>query len=66
MDNLNKRWEEFLSDIQPQVPAISYDMWLKKLEPINIIDGVFYIKANNQNDILNSLDKAEKPCIINV
>ena len=47
MDNLNKRWEEFLSDIQPQVPAISYDMWLKKLEPINIIDRVFYIRANN-------------------
>ena len=47
MENLNARWEEILNELANQVSAISYDMWLKKLEPINIIDGVFYIKAPN-------------------
>ena len=47
MENINARWEEILNELEHQVSAISYDMWLKKLEPINVIEGVFYIKAPN-------------------
>ena len=47
MDNIKAKWEEILSELTNQVSAISYDMWLKKLEPIDVIEGVFYIKAPN-------------------
>lgn len=47
MENLNLHWQEILNELANQVSAISYDMWLKKLEPINIIEGVLYIKAPN-------------------
>lgn len=47
MDNITVKWEEVLLELANQVSAISYDMWLKKLEPIDVIEGVFYIKAPN-------------------
>ncbi|MGN1227176.1 MAG: chromosomal replication initiator protein DnaA [Christensenellales bacterium] len=47
MDNITAKWEEVLIELANQVSAISYDMWLKKLEPIDVIEGVFYIKAPN-------------------
>lgn len=47
MYNIKVKWEEILSELTNQVSAISYDMWLRKLEPIDVIEGVFYIKAPN-------------------
>lgn len=48
MDNILAKWDEVLKELMNQeVSAISYDMWLKKLEPIDVIEGVFYIKAPN-------------------
>lgn len=47
MDNIKTLWDDVLTELTNQVSAISYDMWLKKLEPIDVIEGVLYIKAPN-------------------
>ena len=45
--NIQEKWQEVLSDLINQVTAISYDMFIKKLIPIEIKDGKLYLKAGN-------------------
>ena len=45
--NIEEKWKEVLDDLVNQVTAISYDMFIKKLIPIEIKDGKLYLKASN-------------------
>jgi len=54
--NINSIWSETLISLKNQVSAISYDLWIKSLEPIDIIDGTLYLAstgANAKNRIIN-------------
>ena len=37
--DLKKQWEEVLDIIESEVTAVSFDLWLKTLEPLDIIDN---------------------------
>ena len=45
--DIQEKWQEVLDDLINQVTAISYDMFIKKLIPIEIKDGKLYLKAGN-------------------
>ena len=45
--DIQEKWQEVLADLVNQVTAISYDMFIKKLIPIEIKDGKLYLKAGN-------------------
>lgn len=37
--DLKKQWEEVLDIIESEVTAVSFDLWLKTIEPLDIIDN---------------------------
>jgi len=53
MDILEKKWENVLGDLINQITAISYDMWVKKLIPLDIINNKLYLQAPNASTKIN-------------
>ncbi len=47
--NINSIWSEALGSLKNQVSSISYDLWIKNLEPIELIDGVLYLSITSAN-----------------
>jgi len=41
-------WGVALEKLQKAVSTISYDLWIKSLEPIDIKDGVFYLSTTSE------------------
>lgn len=59
-------WADALEKLQKKVSTISYDLWVKSLEPVDFKDGVFYLSTTSEtakqrimailkNDIISSL-----------
>lgn len=42
-----EKWKQVLHELVNQTSVISFDMWIKKLEPISMFDGKLFIKAPN-------------------
>lgn len=42
-----QKWKNVLHELVNQTSVISFDMWIKKLEPISLYSGKLYIKAPN-------------------
>ncbi len=47
--NINSIWNETLDSLKTQVSSLSYDLWAKTLEPIDVIDGVLYLSTTSVN-----------------
>ena len=45
--DLKKQWEEILDIIESEVTAVSFDLWLKTLEPLDIIDNKLILLASS-------------------
>lgn len=39
MSNAKELWDKMLTGLEIEVSAVNFDVWIKTLEPINIIDG---------------------------
>lgn len=59
-------WVDTLEKLQKKVSTISYDLWVKSLEPVDFKDGIFYLSTTSEtaksrimailkNDIIGSL-----------
>jgi len=49
MQNLTDKWALVLKEIEGEVTAVSFDLWIKNLEPIDITDDKIILFANTQN-----------------
>lgn len=41
-------WNEVLKTLQSEVTAVSFDLWITTLEPIDMADGVLYLSATSE------------------
>lgn len=48
MQNLNELWQNICNILQQKVTAVSFDLWIKSLEPIDVIDGVLYLSTTSE------------------
>ena len=46
MNNLNEKWDLVLKEIEGEVTAVSFDLWIKNLEPIDITEDKLILFAN--------------------
>ena len=46
MNNLTDKWDLVLKEIEGEVTAVSFDLWIKNLEPIDIADDKIILFAN--------------------
>ena len=49
MQNLTEKWALVLKEIEHEVTAVSFDLWIKNLEPVDITDDKIILFANTQN-----------------
>ena len=49
MQNLTDKWALVLKEIEGEVTAVSFDLWIKNLEPVDITDDKIILFANTQN-----------------
>lgn len=49
MQNLNETWQEICNILQQKVTAVSFDLWIKSLEPIELSDGVLYLSTTSES-----------------
>jgi len=56
MSNINDLWGNMLTTLETEASAISFDVWLKPLEPIDIIDNrlVLLAPTTSARDFVNS------------
>ena len=47
--NINSIWNEAVNSLKNQVSSVSYDLWIKSLEPIDVIDGILYLSTTSTN-----------------
>ena len=60
MQNLTEKWALVLKEIEREVTAVSFDLWIKNLEPVDITDDKIILFANTQNaknQVLNFIRK---------
>ncbi len=48
MQNLNEFWQQVCNLLQQRVTAVSFDLWIKSLEPVEEIDGVVYLSTTSE------------------
>lgn len=41
-------WNEALKTLQSEVTAVSFDLWITTLEPIDLCDGILYLSATSE------------------
>ena len=39
MNNAKELWEKMLTNLEIEVSAVNFDVWIKTLEAVSIIDG---------------------------
>lgn len=49
MLNLKETWDKTLEILEKEVTVVSFDLWIKTLEPVEIRDGVFYLSATSES-----------------
>lgn len=45
--NINEKWSKVLNILETEVTAIFFDLWIKTLEPIKIVDNKLYVMASS-------------------
>ena len=48
MSNIKDNWEKVLSILEKEVTAVSFDLWIKTLEPFEIQDNCLIIIASSE------------------
>lgn len=48
MQNINELWQHVLNQLQQKVTAVSFDLWIKSLEPIDLVDGLLYLSTTSE------------------
>lgn len=48
MNSAKETWQEMLTTLETESTAISFDVWLKPLEPVDIIDGKLILLAPSE------------------
>lgn len=48
MLNLNEIWQQVCNLLQQRVTAVSFDLWIKSLEPIDCIDEILYLSTTSE------------------
>ncbi len=46
MEKINDQWQEVLKLVEKEMNSISYDLWVKSLEVLKVVDGVLLLAAN--------------------
>ena len=41
-------WSRALEILQKNVSTISYDLWIKSLEPVDMKNGIFYLSTTSE------------------
>ena len=44
---IQEKWKQVLHELMNQMSAVSFDMWIKKLEPISVVGEKLFIKSAN-------------------
>lgn len=47
MNNIDEKWGLVLDDLINQMTVISFDMWIKKLTPLDVYENKLYLEAPN-------------------
>ncbi|MCL2061433.1 MAG: chromosomal replication initiator protein DnaA [Firmicutes bacterium] len=47
MNAAKELWQKMLTALETEVSAVNFDVWIKTLEPINILDGKLILCASN-------------------
>ena len=48
MQTLNELWQQICNSLQQKVTAVSFDLWIKSLEPIDLREGVLYLSTTSE------------------
>ncbi len=48
MLNINDIWRNACNILQQQVTAVSYDLWIKSLEPLDFAEGILYLSTTSE------------------
>ena len=48
MQNIRENWSQVLNAVANEVTTVTYDLWIKTLEPLEIKDGFLILKANSE------------------
>lgn len=61
MDSVKELWNKMLTGLEIEMSAINFDVWVKPLEPVNIIDDKLVLMASNENICNFVRDKFKEP-----
>ena len=48
MQNIKENWAQVLDAVSNEVTTVTYDLWIKTLEPIEVHDNCLILKANSE------------------
>lgn len=48
MQNIKENWAKVLDIVSNEVTAVTFDLWVKTLEPINVTENCLYLLANSE------------------
>ena len=46
---ITKVWQEALNSLRSQVTAVSFDLWINTLEPIDFVEGTFILSTTSES-----------------
>jgi len=46
---ITKVWQQALNSLRSQVTAVSFDLWINTLEPIDFVDGTFILSTTSES-----------------
>ena len=53
---ITKVWQEALNSLRSQVTAVSFDLWINTLEPIDFVEGTFILSTTSESAKSRVLD----------
>ena len=55
MNNLNGLWQKICDELSKEVTAVSFDLWIKSLEPVTVKDNTLYLSTTSETAKLRVL-----------
>ncbi len=46
-NNLLEKWQKVLNTLETQITAITFDLWVKTLTPLDVVDNILYLAATS-------------------
>lgn len=46
---LLETWQKVLNNLETHVTAITFDLWIKTLKPIDVLDNILFLEANGED-----------------